>query len=260
MSDPFETDFLAPTLVTRPDSGLWASYDMFTFGDSVAVLRIVQHDSARSCWNGDGSAPAATADSLGRLWVLYSQLNGYWLQSAVIMDSVEVESKLVSDNTMGRGYVTTDFEGIVWAAWKVRSFGTVAVNYSTGGDWSGPEQTSAMTGAPCGIAADASGRVYVLFQTTAGQLYSVYRTSRPGVQESAPRLVAGSHLATIARGVLWVEDRGQETGDRAALLDVSGRKVFDLHTGANDVSCLSPGVYFIREDQAQAVRKVVVQR
>jgi len=267
MSDPFETNFLAPTLVTRPDSGLWASYDMFTFGDSVAMLRIVQHDSARSCWNGDGSAPAATADSSGRLWILYSQLNGYWLQSAVIMDSEEVDSKLVSDNTAGRGCATTDFEGIVWAAWKVRSFGTVAVNYSTGGDWSGPEQTSAMTGVPKGIAADANGRVYVLFQTTAGQLYSVYRTSRPGVQEVTPDLVADSRVATVVRGLLQVSPRLTASSPQPdiELYDANGRKVLDLKSGANDVSRLSPGVYFVRsasgvERPASSVHKVVVTR
>ena len=49
---------------------------------------------------------------------------------------------------------------------------------------------------------------------------------------------------------------------RAALLDVSGRGVLDLHPGANDVRALPPGVYFVRmaEAQAQAIRKVVVAR
>jgi hypothetical protein len=32
---------------------------------------------------------------------------------------------------------------------------------------------------------------------------------------------------------------------RAALLDVSGRKVLDLLPGANDVRTLAPGVYFV---------------
>jgi len=48
------------------------------------------------------------------------------------------------------------------------------------------------------------------------------------------------------------------------LLDASGRKVLDLHPGANDVRALSSGVYFVREQpqasshKPQAVRKVVV--
>ena len=65
---------------------------------------------------------------------------------------------------------------------------------------------------------------------------------------------------TIIRGVLIIGHRGQRTGDRAELLDISGRRVLDLKPGPNDVSRLSPGIYFVREAQAQTqvVRKVVV--
>jgi hypothetical protein len=31
----------------------------------------------------------------------------------------------------------------------------------------------------------------------------------------------------------------------ASLLDISGRKVMTVHSGANDVSPLAPGVYFV---------------
>jgi YVTN family beta-propeller protein len=51
----------------------------------------------------------------------------------------------------------------------------------------------------------------------------------------------------------------------SVLLDAAGRKILDLHCGANDVHALVPGVYFVREPQAsslkhQAIRKVVVAR
>ncbi|MCX6841875.1 MAG: T9SS type A sorting domain-containing protein [candidate division WOR-3 bacterium] len=61
--------------------------------------------------------------------------------------------------------------------------------------------------------------------------------------------------ATVVRGSLHLSGKIQ-----AALFDMSGRMVASLHAGANDVSGLSPGVYFVREAQAQAVRKVVIQR
>jgi len=53
--------------------------------------------------------------------------------------------------------------------------------------------------------------------------------------------------ATIIRGVLVLGAAGsrQHSAYRAELLDVSGRKVMELHPGANDVSRLSSGVYFI---------------
>ena len=47
-----------------------------------------------------------------------------------------------------------------------------------------------------------------------------------------------------------------------ALLDLTGRKVLDLKPGANDVSRLSPGVYFVRavsrEPSAVSCQKVVI--
>jgi len=93
-------------------------------------------------------------------------------------------------------------------------------------------------------------------------VYAVYRVNAyPGVEEEAARPgVRTAKLPTIVRGVLMMEDRGRKTEDRAELVDISGRKVMDLRPGANDVRALVPGVYFVRETSAQAVRKVVVTR
>jgi hypothetical protein len=48
------------------------------------------------------------------------------------------------------------------------------------------------------------------------------------------------------------------------LLDISGRKVLALRPGANDVSRLSPGVYFVSERSAessgQRATKVIIER
>jgi tRNA U34 2-thiouridine synthase MnmA/TrmU len=49
--------------------------------------------------------------------------------------------------------------------------------------------------------------------------------------------------------------------DREKLLDISGRKVMSLQPGANDVSGLAPGVYFVRAaERASIVRKVIIAR
>jgi hypothetical protein len=70
---------------------------------------------------------------------------------------------------------------------------------------------------------------------------------------------------SVVRGVLFVagaRDEGQGTRDE--LLDISGRKVLNLKSGANDVSHLAPGIYFVREAhaqaQAQAICKVIITR
>jgi hypothetical protein len=74
--------------------------------------------------------------------------------------------------------------------------------------------------------------------------------------------------ATVVRNVLFLEARGEWRRASGVLLDISGRKVLDLHPGPNDVSRLAPGVYFVRSEpsavsrqpSAAAVRKVVIAR
>jgi len=66
-------------------------------------------------------------------------------------------------------------------------------------------------------------------------------------------------MPTVVRGVVNLAvDSRQQTEYRAALLDAAGRKVMDLHPGANDVSRLAPGVYFVH--QPAALRRVVIAK
>ena len=69
---------------------------------------------------------------------------------------------------------------------------------------------------------------------------------------------------TIVRGVLYLGvDSRQHSAYRAGLLDAAGRKVLDLKSGANDVSRLAPGVYFVRSplvNRHSSITKVVVAR
>jgi len=99
------------------------------------------------------------------------------------------------------------------------------------------------------------------------EVYPVYRiVSFEGIVEMTKSEVRMAKLPTIVRGVLFLgDDRRPGTGDRAVLLDIAGRKVVDLTPGANDVSRLAPGVYFVRERLAvggerNAVHKVVLTR
>ncbi|MCX6842709.1 MAG: hypothetical protein NTX53_10550 [candidate division WOR-3 bacterium] len=268
MGSPIETNYSAPLLTPRPNSGIWAAYEMTVFGSSITMLSIVSDDTARLCWSENGTDPATTVDSAGRLWILYSQLAMYWLSAQVIADSSAIDTMRITNTAGGRSCVGTDGEGLVWAAWPQRSPQRVVVSYTGGTEWSTPDVATDSVGVPDGIAADANGRIYVLFQTTAGQLYSVYRTSRPGVQEPGLSSVACSRLPTIVRGVLVLPEAvgGERSAVGAHLLDISGRKVLDLKPGTNDVSRLTPGVYFVRkakaqaQAQAQTIRKVVLTR
>jgi hypothetical protein len=77
---------------------------------------------------------------------------------------------------------------------------------------------------------------------------------------------AGRAAATLVGGVLFWQERGARNAGRAAeLLDIGGKRVAELRPGANDVSGLSPGIYFVRqasgvERDASGVTKVVVTR
>jgi YVTN family beta-propeller protein len=96
---------------------------------------------------------------------------------------------------------------------------------------------------------------------------SVLRDSPGGVEESMNDGRGTIDVsATIVRGVLVLPGLGTRSGlsnnpvmSRAALLDISGRKVLDLCAGANDVSRLVPGVYFVR-DSEHAARRVILAR
>ena len=91
--------------------------------------------------------------------------------------------------------------------------------------------------------------------------FSVCQRYDAGVEEATnAELQATNCGPTVVRGVLHLEDRGPRTGDRAELLDATGRKLLDLHSGANDVSGLRPGVYFVSERPTAGVRKVIIAR
>jgi len=91
-----------------------------------------------------------------------------------------------------------------------------------------------------------------------------------GVAEKKPQVVREPlRLPTIVRGTLvWSATTPslRNVGDialhtRSALLDISGRKVLALHAGANDVSRLAPGVYFVRDRiVAGATARVLIVR
>lgn len=69
--------------------------------------------------------------------------------------------------------------------------------------------------------------------------------------------------STVVHGILNLQPAICNLQSEVALLDVGGRKVMALKPGANDVSRLSPGVYFVRqasdvEREASNVTKVVL--
>jgi len=87
-----------------------------------------------------------------------------------------------------------------------------------------------------------------------------------GVEESLkPQAASRTRGPAIVRSVLFLPNGASSSPGTSYLLDMSGRKVMDLHPRANDVRALAPGVYFVLEavsgrPSAVGVRKVVISR
>jgi len=89
--------------------------------------------------------------------------------------------------------------------------------------------------------------------------YARVRMSLAGIEEGAmPSLSAAAPRTMVVRGCLFLPPARRPA--YCSLLACSGRKVMDLGPGGNDVSHLSPGVYFIRSERTQDATKVVVIR
>jgi hypothetical protein len=134
------------------------------------------------------------------------------------------------------------------------------------------------------IGADIAGHAYVVWEDFDGDRGTIwFSTNAPAAIAEQPlqQPVGMQPSATVVRGVLVLGGNGDSPSgredarysphfpvmSRAALLDISGRKVLGLRPGANDVGALAPGVYFVRQQgsttqgfEDSSVGKVVITR
>jgi len=105
---------------------------------------------------------------------------------------------------------------------------------------------------------------WVYVSSSASHSITVVSDTMLGVAETPSAERRAPNTATVVRGVLVLDavDSRQNTAYRAELLDIAGRVAMKLQPGANDMRALAPGVYFVREAQAQAqaVWKIVLAR
>ena len=125
------------------------------------------------------------------------------------------------------------------------------------------------------LARGTGSQLFLVYMGWAGTVGGkTYNTSRiwgafgpfPGVQEAPNAEVRTTRpLPTIVRGVLFLNGDCHRTGTvpKAGLLDISGRKVLDLRPGANDVSGLATGVYFVHssiDTRHSTIARVVIAK
>ncbi len=148
--------------------------------------------------------------------------------------------------------------------------GTEDVVMVIGGESDDPIRAVAVGSDPVALAWNPTHAWMYVANSYSSDITVVRDSVLVGVEESfKPQAASSKPALTIVRGVLVLPRDGLGTRSglsdnpvmsRAALLDISGRKVLDLLPGANDVRALAPGVYFVREAQAQTVSKVIVTK
>jgi len=89
----------------------------------------------------------------------------------------------------------------------------------------------------------------------------LYRWATSGIEERTEERGTRNdvRVPSVVRGVLYLPGPLDLSAPRP-LLDASGRQVMALAPGANDVSRLRAGVYFVRTSESARATKVVIQR
>ncbi|MEO0005516.1 MAG: hypothetical protein ABIK49_05905, partial [candidate division WOR-3 bacterium] len=82
-----------------------------------------------------------------------------------------------------------------------------------------------------------------------------------GIKEAMSMRHFSMTNATIIRNVLDIPVSSGEPGASRALFDITGRKVMELFSGANDISRVGTGVYFVvNRERETGIKKVVITR
>jgi len=216
----------------------------------------------------DGNSLVAWVQDDGAIYAARVKADGTVLDTnALLVDKTNEYNELPR--------VTADAEGfrVLWGYWGYMDSTYFAVaRIDTAGNLVRKDEWFAAPGYQLGFDAVYGGgpELLLLFscwtEAALGQRYSAYRLwgrlgDVPGIEEAGgrqePRVASG---ASIVRGVLYLTEAASRKLSAASLVNIAGQKVMDLQNGANDVSRLAPGVYFVRDPQSQAARRIVIQR
>jgi len=198
-------------------------------------------DMSAATAHGVAVFPNAVADSFhyitGNCFYALDPARKYWWNNVIFNSLAEWEAASGQTGNIDSlpGFSLPDSEDLHLAP------GSVCIDYGT--------QDSA-------AADDFDG---VLRPQGAGYDIGAFEYVGAGTKETMNDGRGTMNSATVVRGVLLLGDCPRTgTVPKAVLLDVCGRKALDLARGPNDLSRLSPGVYFVRE--ASGTRRVVVLR
>ncbi len=109
---------------------------------------------------------------------------------------------------------------------------------------------------------DSVGQPIVAYHRPGYGVFLAHGVDVVGQSEERQQPTANSlqPTASVVRNVLFLPANGEGRMARSELMDATGRAVLALRAGANDVSRLPAGIYFIRELPAGRTRRVIVTR
>jgi hypothetical protein len=198
----------------------------------------------------EGALHGLAADNQGNIWIAWSG-NPWGPDSGIYAARLDTNLRWSPSYRISQSgwfcNLAIDGDNKVWVVYDVgRNF-----YYRVWDGWEWCPADSVVQSPASSSVADAvfydpvRVRIWVSFRTDDGRTFATWTDPSGGVAEQEPATVCRLGQALVLRGVLLVP--GAVSGQRSAvsgLLDVTGRKVMDLLPGANDVSSLSPGVYF----------------
>jgi len=162
--------------------------------------------------------------------------NSYYSGPLAISADGRVHAALMMNHRDGRYdtyYSCSTDHGATWSACE-------RVNDDTMGDKWSPA-----------IAADKDGHAYLVWGCVGDYSGVYFATNNWNPNDEHPAMPSSFQpLTSVVRGVLYLPRRAPAA---FSLLASDGRKALELRAGANDVSRLGPGVYFVRDTQARTV-------
>ncbi len=194
---------------------------------------------------------------------------GIWYRGSTDNGQTWSAEQYLADTLYGSDYPALATAGrnvhIVYRAWSAGQFG-IAYRSSTdnGQTWSAETTLTTVPGMGTANIAATGARAHVLFYDNREGNFEIYhkRNLAAGAvaELSSSTVQLPGRNSTIVRRTLNLPSASCSLQSPIALLDATGRKVLDLRPGPNDLSRLSPGIYFLDTpvaDRRPATSKVI---
>lgn len=201
----------------------------------------------------------------GRIW----QLGGWMFSQSfqVYQPGADQWTVLPSppESVGGNGPILLGHDGCIWAVGGGSDWvncNDVAAYDTASGRWAVETPLPVRVGATPGVLLDSAGTVGIHWATgnCNGARSSLHYRGVPlltAVNEQPRDPGPACRPATVVRATLFLPGAG--SGSSGWLLDAAGRRVMELAAGANDLTPLGPGIYFVLSAE-RAPQPVIVVR